>query len=461
MQLLVQDASELLMAVTLILAAIILTRYTRLRTADLPPEERGAGQPLYLSALGILTLAVASFLNYQLPLDAAASVLTATYYVTTMLAAALFAIAALMILEWRRAIVVPVVMLVLGTVYTYAIVFMEMTVSFGMVVGPISLILNLVPIGLFAYLAHKTKRITAIALLFLIVSYIIYPMASTSIDPSMIAALLGIRLLGPALAIWAFLKPDLGVSIELFGYALSINIVAFFLSYVVAIGFGDAILSISVSLLALLAVVGFATSTFTFSRFRERRNPATGLLAVYFIVGSVSYIIVALTYLGALTGAMNDYTSSILGLMAMMFLNLSAFVALDWRRILLLPIVIAAPAIVFMMMNYPTPIDDIAGYGAFFGMTNMIQNMVPLGLYFLLWYRMRKADAMGRSRPLFLGLGLILLAVGSVIGMFTQGEFTSVGLVPSSTLLLAYVVFWLGVTGRADQLLGTFRPEAL
>ena len=75
MQLLVQDASELLMAVTLILAAIILTRYTRLRTADLPPEERGAGRPLYLSALGILTQAVASFLNYQLPLDAAASVL--------------------------------------------------------------------------------------------------------------------------------------------------------------------------------------------------------------------------------------------------------------------------------------------------------------------------------------------------------------------------------------------------
>ena len=91
----------------------------------------------------------------------------------------------------------------------------------------------------------------------------------------------------------------------------------------------------------------------------------------------------------------------------------------------------------------------------------MVQNLVPPGLYFLIWYRKRKVDAMGRSRPLFLGLGLVLLALGSVIGMFTQGEFTSVGLVPSSTLLLAYVVFWLGVTGRADQLLGTVRPETL
>ena len=88
-------------------------------------------------------------------------------------------------------------------------------------------------------------------------------------------------------------------------------------------------------------------------------------------MGSVSYIIVALTYLGALTGVSNDYTSSILGLMAMMFVNLSAFFALDWRRILLLPIVIAAPAIVFMLMSYPTPIDNIVGYGAFFGMSSI------------------------------------------------------------------------------------------
>ncbi len=460
MQLLVQDASELPMAVTLILAAIILVRYTMLRTADLPAEERGAGRPLYLSALGILTLAVASYLNYILILDATASVWTATYYVSTMVAAALFAIAALMILEWNRAIIVPIVMLILGSVYTYAIVILGMTVNFGMVVGPISLILNLVPIGLFAYLAQKTGRVTAIALLFLIVSYIIYPLASTSTDPAMIAALLGIRLLGPALAIWAFLRPELGVSIELFGYALSVNVVAFFFSYVASIGVADIATTISVSLLAVLAVVGFATTTYTFTRFRERRNPATGLLAVYFIVGSVSYIIVALTHLGALTGVQNDYTSSILGLLAMMFVNLSAFFALDWRRILLLPIVIAAPALSYMVVSYPTPIDNIVGYGPFFGITNMVQNFVPLGLYFLLWFRMRKVDAAGRGRPLFIGLGLVLLAIGSVIGAFTEGALTAVGIVPSSTLLLAYIVLWLGVTGRADHYLGTVRPEA-
>lgn len=457
MQLLVQDASELLMAATLALAAIVLFRYTRQRTAALPPEERSAGQPLYLSVLGISALAVASLLNYLFQLDGAATLWTATYYAVTMIAAALFAIAALLILEWRRGLFMPVVMLVLGISYTYAIVIFGLQVSFGFVVGPISLILNLVPIVLFAYLSWKTGRITAIALLYLIVSYITYPMASTSIDPAMIAVILGIRLLGPALATWAFLRPDLGVSIELFGYALSINIVAFFFSYMLAIGIADMRTTISVSLIALLAVVGFATSTFTFTRYRERKNFATGLLAVYFIVGSVSYIVVAMTHLGALTGVANDYTSSIMGLIAMMFINLSAFIALDWKRILLLPIVIAAPAIVFMLMSYPTPINEIVGYGPFYGITNMIQNLVPLGLYFLLWYRMRNVGAHGRARPLFFGIGLVFLVIGSLIGAITEGELTIVGIIPASILVLSYVSFWLGVTGRADQLLGTVK----
>lgn len=461
MQLLVQDASELLMAITLTLAAIVLFQYTRQRTAALPPEEKGAGHPLYVSVAGILMLAVASLLNYWLVLDAVASLWTATYYALTMIAAGIFAIAALMILGWHRAYVIPIVMVILGLGFTYAIVLFDIPVSFGFVVGPISLILNLVPISLFAYLSKKTGRITAIALLFLIVSYITYPLASTSTNPSMIAAMLGMRLLGPALATWAFLKPELGVSIELFGYALSINVVAFFFSYIVSIGIVDVALTLAVSFIAMLAVVGFATSTYTFTRYRERRNPATGLLALYFLIGSVSYIVVALTAIGALTGVENAYTSSILGLMAMMFINLSAFVALDWKRVLLLPIVIVIPATVYMMVSYPMPTDAIPGYGAIFGITNMVQNLVPIGLYFLLWSRMRKAIVPGRSRPLFLGLGLVLLIVGTLIGAVTEGHFTIVGIAPASILLVTYVVFWLGVTGRADQLLGTIKPGVM
>ena len=259
------------------------------------------------------------------------------------------------------------------------------------------------------------------------------------------------------MAIWAFLRPELGVSIELFGYALSINIVAFFFSYMLAFGIGDAALVISLSLISLLSVVGFATATYTFTRYRERRNPATGLLAGYFVFGSVSFIVVALTALGALTGYLNEYTSAILGLTAMVFINLSAFVALDWKRILLLPIIIAAPILVFIVINIFSGlvIADTPVYGPFYGITNLIQIIVPIALYFLIWHRMRKVDAGGRSRPLFIGIGLILQVVGSLVGIITEGSFTAVGIVPSLVLFISYLTFWVGVTGRADKLLVT------
>ncbi|MFX0106685.1 MAG: hypothetical protein ACFE7R_00195 [Candidatus Hodarchaeota archaeon] len=459
MQLLVQDASELVMAVTLMIAAVILFQYTRERTADLPAEEKSAGYPLYLSVLGIVTMAIASSINYNVDLNTVAPIWSATYYAMTMIAAGFFSIAALMILEWRRAFIIPILLLAVSLIFTYSIVILDLSVSFGFVVGPPTLILNLIPIFLFLYLVRKTGRITAVALAFLLISYIIYPIASTATDPSLIAAILGIRLLGPALAAIAFYKPELGVSIELFGYALSINIVAFFFSYALVFVTANFALMVAVSLIALLAVIGFATSTYTLTRYRERRNTATGFLAIYFLTGSVSYIVIALTSIQALTGDLNAYTSATLGFLAMMFINLSAFIALDWRRVLLLPILIVAPGLIYLFLNYPTPLNDIPMYGMVIGITNMVQNIVPIGLYAMLWHRMRKAEAPGSSRPLFLVLGLILLIIGSVIGVTPEGSITIVGILPASVLVLSYTTFWLGITGRADTLLGTTRLE--
>jgi hypothetical protein len=407
--------------------------------------------------VGILSMAAGSIVSFQFDITGALSVWGALYYSISMITASLFSIAALMILEWRRAILPVIAVLGISLAFVISIPLLELNLNYGAVAGPPTLVLYMIPFALFAFLAQKTGRITAIALGFLIITYITFPISTVLTDQSMIAALLGIRLLGPALATWAFLRPELGVSIELFGYALSINIVAFFFSYMVAFGIGDVALAISLTLVSLLSVIGFATATYTFTRYRERRNPATGLLAGYFVFGSVSFIIVALTALGALTGYLNPYTSAILGLLAMVFVNLSAFVALDWKRVLLLPVVIAAPVFVYILLNLPSgqPLDALSLYGPIYGITNLIQILVPIGLYFLLWHRMGAADAAGRSRPLFIGLGLILQVIGSLVGIITEGEFTSVGIVPSLVLFISYLVFWLGVTGRADKLFGT------
>ncbi len=278
MQLMVQDASELFMAITLVLSAIVLMNYTRKRTAGLGPEEVSAGRPLYVSAVGILVLATASFYNFVIDLATATLFLNGSYYVLTMLAAAIFAVAALMILEYRRAILIPIIMFIAGTIFIYSIVFMEIPVSMGFVAGPVSLILNLVPIILLTILARRTGRITAIVLVFLIVTYLVLPIATTTTDPSLIAALLGLRLLGPALTLLAFLRPDLGVSMELFGYSISINIVAFWFSYALAYGIGDMQQFIGIALISIVSLLGFTCGTYTLSRYRASRNNATGLM---------------------------------------------------------------------------------------------------------------------------------------------------------------------------------------
>ena len=134
MQLLVQDSSELLMTITLIFGAIILANYTRKRTAELSPDERSAaGQPLYLSVVGILALAAGSFYNFIIDLDTAPLLVSGTYYTFTLAAATIFTIAALMILEYRKAIVIPIILLASSLIFIYAIALLNLPISMGMV----------------------------------------------------------------------------------------------------------------------------------------------------------------------------------------------------------------------------------------------------------------------------------------------------------------------------------------
>jgi hypothetical protein len=79
----------------------------------------------------------------------------------------------------------------------------------------------------------------------------------------------------------------------------------------------------------------------------------------------------------------------------------------------------------------------------------------------MLWWKMRKAQAPGRNRPLFLTLGLILLMIGGTAAMITTGDVQEiVALLPASILLVSFVVFLVGITGRADMWLGSAKSEA-
>jgi len=132
----------------------------------------------------------------------------------------------------------------------------------------------------------------------------------------------------------------------------------------------------------------------------------------------------------------------------MMLLNIGAFLALDWKSWSLAPVIIGLPAFVYTFLFYPIDPDAIPGRGMIMGITLAIQTIIPLILYLRLGYRIRSAGGKGYLRPLLLGVGIIFLILGSY-----SGETATIQ--SAIPLFLAFLLWWLGVTGRADRYLGT------
>ncbi|MHA1902499.1 MAG: hypothetical protein ACXADL_04290 [Candidatus Thorarchaeota archaeon] len=449
MQMLIHDASEIIMAVFLVIASVVLLRFTMKRTADLPLEDKHLGRPLYLSVLGTFLLGISSLLNFLMKLLIFAEAFwLPVYYIIVMIGASMFAFAALYILGWRRAFIVPAVVLAGAILATLIIIWQDLPMGLGFTLGPVTLILYIIPLALFGYLFKTSGRITSLALFLLLLMFLIFPLSQMP-GPIMSPLISGIRTLGPAIMIVAFSRPTLGPSAELFGYSIAGNTGGFWLSLVLSIGTSDMMLLTALTLLTTVACLGIGIGVYCLSRYRASRNTATLTIGFYFLFGSISYLMVALQTVGFVADAYWNYTSAALGFISVMFLNLSAFIALDWKRVLLLPVVIMVPGLLYMFTFYPLTISLIPNFGIVIGITNVIQTLTPIVLYALLWRRMSKVQARGRMRPLFLSIGILISWIGSVI------SFGTVSTVPAASILfIAYLIFGTGVTGLADKYFG-------
>ncbi|MFW9788086.1 MAG: hypothetical protein ACFFE2_07165 [Candidatus Thorarchaeota archaeon] len=455
MQLVVQYASELITAVGLFLITILLFRFTWNRVKDLPPEEKNLGRPLWVAVASVFFLGAASLSNYWY--GTGIGLAEVFWYITAILGAGLLMISALMILGSKKLYAIPITMMgVLGF-----IAFAETQIGAGSVLGGFTdyavnifaLILFSIPFGLFAYLTVTTKRITSFALAVLSLTYPTILVATSFTDPSIVTAVLGLRLYGPAILITALVLPRSRIGPELIAYSFTISSLLYFMSYLlVSPVVGDVAGMTSVTFIAVGAILSIGTGAYAFTRWSQSRNQATLTLGVFFFVSGFSWLIVALNHVEFLGGLNAQYIALALGLISPMLLNLSSIVALDWKRAILLPLLIMAAPFIMMLggwtANPPIPLDSIPNRSIVMAVTGILQTVVPLGLYGLLWWRMRRVGAPGRSRALFLALGVVFLILGTAGGNADT-------LLSSAFILSAFGVWWLGVTGRADLLLGT------
>jgi hypothetical protein len=447
-------ASEPIMAALLLVASIILVIYTRNKTKDLPAEETKLGTPLYLSAIAVFLLGIASFVNYVINTGIWVVDPLLTYYQLSIIAPGILTIAGLMILGWNRYHPIPIIMMIVALAIAFLFPVLGVTVSPQIFIGIINLTLYALPIGLFGYLTIKQKRLTSFSLFMIVVTFLLFPFTAITEDQLVIGLILLLRFIGPAIAIVAFNKTDVGISLELGGYAIGILAFAMFLTLfqtsAIFLAFVEIELITVVIIIAVAAALGVIAGTYTLGRWKISRSQSTFLLGIYLLIAGVAFLLVALNNIGTFGFAIEwEYIVMILSILVLIPLNLSAFSALEWNKALLIPFIIAIPPVLLLALNYPTPVDDIAFRNVLMAITGILQNVIPMALFGTLWWRMRKAEAPGRSRPLFLAIGIVLLLVAAGRG---GSLLTYSG---GILLFMAFILWLLAVTGYADKLLKT------
>jgi hypothetical protein len=339
----VHEASEIFMALALFIGAALVFKYAKKRVAGLPDDQKSLGWPLYIIGLAVLTMAVASTMNYYDIVTEFVYDLRVLYFIVAAIAPALATIAALLILNYRKYVVLPFGLLVTATLL--AIFHQQLGMSSGAMnagVGMVTLILYLLPMALFVYLTATTRRATSLSIAFLLVTYTLFPLAGFEAFWPFSEIFLILRLLGPALIVAAYFMPNIGLTGEFFGYGLTFGIVVYYAANLMSATL-DAALVFPMTMMAAVATVGMGTAAYTYGRWRISKNTATMTIFLYFFTAAFSYILVSLNHMYPGIGPELLYGSIIVGILAPMFLNLSAFVGLEWNKVLLLPLVIIAP----------------------------------------------------------------------------------------------------------------------
>ena len=456
MQLVVQYASEILTAIGLFLGAILLFRFTQNRVKNLPPEEKHLGRPLWIAVISVFFLAIASVINFGYA-GGVMPDLEVFWYLAAIGGSGLLMIAATMILGSRKFLAIPVVLIAAVAIYAYV-----ETIIGGFLGGLtseqviylIGFVIFSIPFVLFSYLTVTTKRVTSFALAVLSITYPLILLSTTFTAPEAVASILALRLYGPALLITALILPESKIGGELIAYSFTISSLFYFLSYLLVSPIvGNTSLMFSTSLIATASILSIGTAAYTLTRWRQSRNVATLTIGIYFVVGGFSYLTTALNTVQFIGGLNAEYFALILGIAAPMVLNMSSITALEWKQAILLPVLIFAVPFTMIMLGWtaspPVAIDAIPNRTIVMAVAGILQSVIPLALYGVLWRRMSKAGAPGRSRALFLMLGIVFIILGSAGGGGADAPLTA------GIILAAFVTWWLGITGRADRLLKT------
>ncbi len=448
------EASELWMGIMEIVAAIVIYVYTKRKIRGLPPEEQSAGKPLFLTGNGISLLGIASLMTFCGAYVREAFgvvdplqlwVFTVLFYVFLSLGALIMSYASSMILEKIRFLytLVPLfllelVILVLGPSLGLTLELTEFVASYP------ARILFIIPLVMWMYIAKNTKTSTSISIAYLALMVPTFTMFLYVPEGPLIMFVIFLRLFGPPFVSIAFYSSQRNVTGELILYALSYAFTGLWMTFMITMGVTEIAQILRVVGIGLVGFLSFGTGAYTYARWRESRAGATLSLSLFFNISAIGFIMVAMRDLNVATDALFLYVPVILGIIGSMFMSLSVFIALDWKRTMLIPAVVAIPAVILLISWYPQEPHTIWLYRPMLIVVNMINLLIPIILYAYLWLRMKRAGRPNRLRPLSLSISLTIITLANAGGRVSELPFCYIE-------LAGMILIWLGITGRLDR----------
>jgi hypothetical protein len=357
------ETTQLYLGLATIVAALTIIYYSRKKGATMDEESRKAFRPLYVVAIGLVAFAIgalATFLEETLGFAFLIETYYA-YYVAEAVEVIILGIAAAMILKERRFYAIPALTGLATVILFYLAETYPQTSDFLLMIGALfPAIILLFAGGLFGWIARETKRSTSFALAFALITQIAglpvlyFESSNLLIGPIAIIALF-VVLMGPAMVVFSFLRPDQKVSIELLGYGASFAAPVLVLISLQTSGLTTDPFFISIAALGAFSVL-FAggTSSYLYGRWKESRQIPTVLMMMAFLLFAVGQITGMLGNLEVFPGSEPFYVEFILTAYALTFLAVGAIYAAGWKSAALVPMLIMVPISLLFIQAYPS-----------------------------------------------------------------------------------------------------------
>ncbi|MHA2462770.1 MAG: hypothetical protein ACXAEJ_16195 [Candidatus Thorarchaeota archaeon] len=262
-----------------------------------------------------------------------------------------------------------------------------------------------------------------------------------------------IVLMGPAMVIFSFLRPDQKVSFELVGYGASFAAPVLIFVSIQAEGLVTDMTVMPIALLGAVAVLlSLGTTSYLYGRWVEGRQLPTILMMLAFLLFAIGHITGMLGNLGMFPNPDAIYIEFILTGFALTFLAMGAIYAAGWRSTALIPMIAFLPISLLIAQAYPADIGTTFLNLLYITVPTIGIMLLPSIVFLGVWKRMRADGVPGSLRPLGVAIAIILFFIIRLPPMVLElgGLDYSYGLV-----VVSYLLFWSALTGRLDRVAGT------